>query len=60
MKQSIRQMLSAYDKFFKQHNGFPKFKSKKDKQSALFPLETISKRNNFIDRKITLTQSLKI
>ena len=26
MKQSIRQMLSAYDKFFKQHNGFPKFK----------------------------------
>ena len=34
MKQSIRQMLSAYDKFFKRHNGFPKFKSKKDKQLA--------------------------
>ena len=46
MKQSIRQMLSAYDKFFKQHNGFPKFKSKKDKQSALFPLEAISKHNS--------------
>ena len=59
MKQSIRQMLSAYDKFFKQHNGFPKFKSKKDKQSALFPLEAISKGNNFNERKITLTQPLK-
>ena len=59
MKQSIRQMLSAYDKFFKQHNGFPKFKSKKDKQSALFPLEAISKSNKFETRKITLTQPLK-
>lgn len=59
MKQSIRQMLSTYDKFFKQHNGFPKFKSKKDKQSALFPLEAISKKNTFETRKITLTQLLK-
>ena len=59
MKQSIRQMLSAYDKFFKQHNGFPKFKSKKDKQSALLPLEAISKGNKFNERKITLTQPLK-
>ena len=59
MKQSIRQMLSAYGKFFKQHNGFPKFKSKKDKQSALFPLEAISKGNKFNERKITLTQPLK-
>ena len=59
MKQSIRQMLGAYDKFFKQHNGFPKFKSKKDKQSALFPSEAISKRNTFNERKITLTQDLK-
>jgi len=59
MKQSIRQMLSAYDKFFKQHNGFPKFKSKKDKQSALFPLEAISRENKFNDRKITLTKPLK-
>jgi len=59
MKQSIRQMLSAYDKFFKQHNGFPKFKSKKDRQSALFPLEAISKGNKFDERKITLTQPLK-
>src|SRR5574344_341392 len=59
MKQSIRQMLSAYDKFFKQHNGFPKFKSKKDKQSALFPLEAISKHNTFETRHISLTTPLK-
>ena len=59
MKQAIRQMLIAYERFFKQHNGFPKFKTKKDKQSALFPLEAISKGNKFVERKITLTQPLK-
>ncbi len=59
MKQAIRQMLTAYDRFFKQHNGFPKFKSKKDKQSALFPIDAISKRNEFNERKITLTKPLK-
>ena len=59
MKQSIRQMLSAYEQFFKQHNGFPKFKSKKDKQSALFPVDALSKGNKFNDSKITLTQPLK-
>ena len=59
MQQSIRQMLSAYDKFFKEHKGFPKFKSKRDKQSALFPIGAISKKNNFDTRKITLTKKLK-
>ena len=59
MKQSIRQMLDAYSNFFKQHKGFPKFKSKKDNQSALFPYEAISKRNTFNERKITLTKDLK-
>ena len=59
MKQSIRQMLTAYDNFFKQHNGFPKFKSKKDKQSALFPYEAISKHNTFETRHISLTTPLK-
>ena len=59
MRQSIRQMLTAYDNFFKQHNGFPKFKSKKDKQSALFPLEAISKHNTFETRHISLTKPLK-
>ena len=59
MQQAIRQMLSAYNKFFKQHNGFPKFKSKKDRQSALFSSVSISKRNTFETRHITLTQPLK-
>ena len=59
MKQAIRQMLSAYDKFFKQHNGFPKFKSKKDNQFALFPSEAISKHNTFETRHISLTTPLK-
>ena len=59
MKQAIRQMDGAYQKFFKQHNGFPKFKSKKDKQSALFPYEAISKHNTFETRNISLTTPLK-
>lgn len=59
MKQAIRQMDGAYQKFFKQHNGFPKFKTKKDKQSALFPYEAISKHNIFETRHISLTTPLK-
>ena len=57
--QAIRQMLTAYDRFFKLHTGFPKFKSKKDKQSALFSINAISKKNTFKERKITLIKSLK-
>ena len=59
MKQSIRQMLTAYDNFFKKHKGFPKYKSKKDKQSALFPINAISKKNTFETRHISLTKPLK-
>ena len=59
MKQAIRQMDGAYQRFFKQDNGFPKFKSKKDKQSALFPYEAISKKNTFETRHISLTTPLK-
>ena len=59
LQQAIRQMLSAYNNFFKQHNGFPKFKSKKDRQSALFPIGAISKRNTFETRHISLTTPLK-
>ena len=59
MQQAIRQMLTAYDRFFKYHDGFPKFKSKKDKQSALFRIGTISIRNTFETKHITLTKPLK-
>ena len=58
LKQSIRQMLTAYDKFFKEHKGFPKFKSKRDKQSALFPIGAISRTNVFETRYISLTTPL--
>lgn len=58
MNQAIRQMDGAYQKFFKQHNGFPKFKTKKDKQSALFPCDAISKKNTFEARHISLITSL--
>ena len=59
MIQSIRQMLTAYDNFLKQHKGFPKFKSKKYRQSALFPIDAISKRNTFETSHISLTKHLK-
>ena len=52
-------MFTAYDKFFKEHKGFPKFKSKRGKQSALFPIGAISKKNTFDTRKISLTTKLK-
>lgn len=59
MTQSIRQMLTAYDNFFKLHTGFPKFKSKKDRQSALFSINAISRRNTFETKHISLITSLK-
>ena len=59
MKQAIRQMLSAHDGFFKFGKGFPKFKSKHDNNSALFPCEAISKQNTFKTRHISLTKPLK-
>ena len=59
MKQAIRQMITAYNNFFKLNCGFPRFKSKKDKQSALFSLEAISKNNTFETKHISLIKSLK-
>ena len=59
MGQAITQMDGAYQNFFKLKLGFPKFKRKKDKQSALFPKNAISKLNTFETRHITLIKSLK-
>ena len=59
LKQTIRQMLTAYDRFFKLHTGYPKFKSKKDKQSAAFPIDAISRKNTFETNHISLVTSLK-
>ena len=55
LKQAVNDMLSAYKNFFTQHNGFPKFKSKRDnKQSCRFELGAISKINNYTTYKLSL------
>lgn len=59
MKQGIRDLISSFEKFFKEHKGYPKFKSKKDGDSCRFPIEAISKKNTFETRHISLIKSLK-
>lgn len=59
MKQAIQNLDNAYQQFFKHGKGFPKFKSKKDKQSAKFTRYSISRKNTFLDRHVTLIKSLK-
>lgn len=60
LKQSIMNLMEAYKRFFVNGNGFPKFKSKHDNQhSCRFPIEAISKRNDYSSFKITLTTDLK-
>ena len=55
LKQAVKDMLSAYKNFFTKHNGFPKFKSKRDnKQSCRFELGAISKRNDYTTYKLSL------
>ena len=55
LKQSIIDLLDAYNKFFKGLSKFPKFKSKKDnKQSCRFEIGAISKRNVYTDYKLSL------
>lgn len=51
LQQSVRDMNSAYDNFFKLHRGYPRFKSKKDNnQSCRFPKDAfIGVRGNRID-----------
>ena len=55
LQQAMRDMLNAYNNFFKQHSGFPKFKSKHDnKQSCRFELGAISKRNDYTTYHLSL------
>ena len=55
LKQSIMDMLTAYDRFLKLHTGYPKFKSKHDnKQSCRFEIGAISKRNDYTTYKLSL------
>jgi putative transposase len=57
--QAIINMLSAYDSFFVQHKGFPKFKNKYSHQAARFPKEAISV-NTFDEENCRLKQEEKI
>ncbi len=60
MKQAIINMLDSYKRFFINHSGFPKFKSKHDsKQSCRFPVDAISKRNDYESGRLTLISQLK-
>ena len=54
LKQAVIDMLDAYKRFFKQHTGYPRFKSKKDKQSCRFELGAISKKNIYTNYKLSL------
>lgn len=60
LKQAVLNMLDAYRGFYKRGKGFPQFKSRKDnKQSCRFPVEAISKKNNYLSGKVSLTKELK-
>jgi putative transposase len=60
LKQSILTLMEAYKRFFVNGNGFPKFKSRQDNQhSCRFPIDAISKKNDYSTFKLTLTSDLK-
>ena len=45
LQQSLIDMITAYNNFFKHQFGFPKFKNKMNKQSVRFPIDAIGKIN---------------
>ena len=60
LKQAIINLLDAYKRFFVNHTGFPKFKSKKDtKQSCRFPIDAISLKNDYSSSRLTLVNQIK-
>ena len=59
IKSSLNSIKEGVCNVIEEKDGFPKFKTKKDKQSALFPYEAISKHNTFETRHISLTTPLK-
>lgn len=60
LKQSVINLLDSYKRFFVNGSGFPKFKSKHDNQhSCRFPVEAISRKNDYSKYKLTLTTELK-
>jgi putative transposase len=60
LKQSVINLLDSYKRFFVNKAGFPRYKSRKEfKQSCRFPVESISRKNTYINNKISLTSNLK-
>ena len=64
LRQTLIDLLNAYDKFFKLNKGYPKFKSKKDtKQSCRFPNDVFNRKNYVCNKingnRITLITQLK-
>lgn len=58
LKQEAINLLNAYKRFFVNGTGFPKFKSRRDRQSARFPIDTIS-RKAFDGWRINLTKQIR-
>jgi putative transposase len=56
LKQSIINLLDSYKRFFVNGAGFPKYKSRKEnKLSCRFPVDAISKKNNYLSGILTLS-----
>ena len=56
LKQSVINLLDSYKRFFVNGTGFPKFKSKHDNVlSCRFPIEAISKKNDYKSGRLTLS-----
>jgi putative transposase len=59
LKNSIQVIYNSYERFFKHISEFPKFKSKDDKQSVKFLLNSSISKTNLKNNKINLTTNLK-
>ena len=60
LKQSIINLEVAYKNFFKEHKGFPKFKTKHDEQKVRFPKEAVSlKTFDEEASRLNLTKTIK-
>lgn len=56
LKQSVINLLDSYKRFFVNGMGFPKFKKRSENiNSCRFPLEAISKKNDYKSRRLTLS-----
>lgn len=57
LKQEVINLLDAHKRFFVDGTGFPKFKSKRSRQSARFPIDAIS-RKTFDGWRLNLTKQV--